>query len=154
MLFFPFTVPLQSLSHKPSKHLSPQTYGLSFNPDLQPQRWRSSFGCKPQTLSPAPLPTLARCSPRDLRISADKPSSSRDSQASSADWALVERDMGAWQEPSPPRLAATPALLASSQRIGRRESCEVVGDYLTAKCTVGRPRWTSGLWSAVMPGLC
>ena len=31
---------------------------------------------------------------------------------------------------------------------------EAVGDYLAAKCTVGRPRWTSGLWSAVMPSLC
>lgn len=31
---------------------------------------------------------------------------------------------------------------------------EAVGDYLAAKCTVGRPRWTSGLWSAVMPTVC
>lgn len=31
---------------------------------------------------------------------------------------------------------------------------EAVGDYLAAKCTVGRPRWTSGLWSAVMPRVC
>lgn len=30
---------------------------------------------------------------------------------------------------------------------------EAVGDYLAAKCTEGRPRWTSGLWSAVMPRL-
>lgn len=113
-------------------------------------------------LSPAPLPTLARCSPRDLRISGDKPRSSRDSRASSADWALAERDMGAWQGPSPPRLAATPALLASPQRMGGRGGAgrlreledEAMGDYLTAKCTVGRPRWTSGLWSAVMPSVC
>lgn len=31
---------------------------------------------------------------------------------------------------------------------------EAVGDYLAAKCSVGRPRWTSGLWSAVMPTVC
>lgn len=31
---------------------------------------------------------------------------------------------------------------------------EAVGDYLAAKCTVGRPRWTSGLGSAVMPRVC
>lgn len=31
---------------------------------------------------------------------------------------------------------------------------KAVGDYLAAKCTVGRPRWTSGLWSAVMPRVC
>lgn len=31
---------------------------------------------------------------------------------------------------------------------------EAVGDYLTAKCTAGRPRWTSGLWSAMMPSVC
>lgn len=31
---------------------------------------------------------------------------------------------------------------------------EAVGDYLAAKCTAGRPRWTSGLWSAAMPRVC
>lgn len=31
---------------------------------------------------------------------------------------------------------------------------EAVGDYLTAKCTTGRPRWTSGLWFAAMPSVC
>lgn len=36
----------------------------------------------------------------------------------------------------------------------REAEDEAVGDYLTAKCTVGRPRWTSGLWSAVMPSVC
>ena len=28
------------------------------------------------------------------------------------------------------------------------------GDYLTVKCNVGRPRWSMGLCSAVMPSVC
>ena len=31
---------------------------------------------------------------------------------------------------------------------------EAMGDYLTANCTVGRPRWTSGPRPAAMPSVC
>ena len=47
------------------------------------------------------------------------------------------------------------ALVGVERAVKQREvEDEAVGDYLTAKCTVGKPRWASGLWSAVMPSVC